>query len=968
MAAVSTTTRKTVRPRTHRRGPEAPVPGPPDGMFAGYLNPDRPNAGAFDEMFAPDGSVRPAARALHSALTSAGGVGLAARSEAVDRAYTDRGITFSLSGEERPIPLDPVPRIIGANEWRRLERGLIQRVRALEMFLADVYGAQEILRDRVLPRGLVSSCANFRREVAGLQPPTGVRIHVAGIDIIRDDAGVFRVLEDNLRCPSGVSYVIENRRTMARVFPDLFTRHRVAPVQDYAALLLRALRAAAPDSPDPTVVVLTPGVYNSAYFEHSLLARQMGVELVEGRDLLVRDDALYMRTTSGEHRVDVVYRRIDDDFLDPLQFHPESVLGVAGLLNAARAGNVVIANAVGTGVGDDKLVYTYVPDMIRYYLGEQVLLPNVETIRCWLPEEREYALDHADSLVFKPVEGSGGYGIVFGRDCSERELAAVRRRVRAHPRGWIAQPVIQLSTVPTWVDGKLVPRHVDLRPFVVDDGETISVLSGGLTRVALREGNLVVNSSQGGGGKDTWVLAGRREVREDGGTPLLGDTARGRRRRRVRAGADHGPAAAAAAAAATATTTRTAAAAGTVRTADGVRPWRSRRVTAVMLARNAASVYWIGRYVERADDIARILDTSVHHLLSDGTSEPVVESRTLLRVLGTPAPAEVRHLLELTEWVAWSEQNAGSIASSLRRARENARGSREIVSTEMWECLNTTTLAISSRAATARATGFGSFLAWVEQQAAMFAGLADSSMRRDESWLFLVLGRSLERVDMVVRLLMARAQDPASSPGWLTVLRSVGAGDLFTRTFGGTVDANRVVRLLLLDRLFPRSVFHALRVAETCITQLDANPGEAGRLLGRARSDLEYLRPDIASEDLAVRLAGLQHSVREANEAIAVQFFHAAPWVAWTAASELSVQPEEHAAASSSAPQHPPAEDPILREFATANDPDAPHPPARRAARSSARSSATASATASTTPSATAAAAGDRAKLPGVAR
>ncbi len=326
-----------------------------------------------------------------------------------------------------------------------------------------------------------------------------------------------------------------------------------------------------------------------------------------------------------------------------------------------------------------------------------------------------------------------------------------------------------------------------------------------------------------------------------------------------------------------------------------------------MLARNAASVYWIGRYVERADDTARILDTSVHHLLSDGTAEPLAESRTLLRVLGTPAPAEVRQLLDLTQWVAWSDENPASIASSLRRARENARGSREIVSTEMWECLNTTILALEDRAAAARATGFGSFLAWVEQQSAMFAGLADSSMRRDESWLFLVLGRSLERVDMVVRLLMARAQDPPSSLGWLTVLRSVGAGDLFTRTFRGVVDANRVVQLLLLDRLFPRSVFHALRVAEQCLSQLDAQPGEAQRLLGRARSDLEYTRPEAASEDLAARLADLQASVRAANEAIAVQFFHSAPWVAWRATDEAdpAAVPQEEAAPAAAPPVQP---------------------------------------------------------------
>jgi len=330
---------------------------------------------------------------------------------------------------------------------------------------------------------------------------------------VRDEAGTFRVLEDNVRCPSGVSYVMENRRTMARVFPDLFARHRVRAVGDYAVHLLRALRnAAAPNAADPTVVVLTPGVHNSAYFEHSLLARQMGVELVEGRDLFCRDHTIYLRTTEGERQVDVIYRRIDDPYLDPVHFRPDSVLGVAGLANAARAGNVVIANAMGTGVADDKLVYTYMPEIVQYYLNEKPLLPNVDTFRCWLPDERAHVLDRMSELVVKPVEGSGGYGIVFGPDASDKELAAITKKIRGDPRGWIAQPVVQLSTVPTQIDDKLAPRHVDLRPFAVNDGDEVWVLPGGLTRVALPEGSLVVNSSQGGGSKDTWVLASRASV------------------------------------------------------------------------------------------------------------------------------------------------------------------------------------------------------------------------------------------------------------------------------------------------------------------------------------------------------------------------------------------------------------------------------------------------------------------------
>lgn len=488
------------------------------GIFGGYEQLDvfPSYRGAFDEMFDGPDRVRGPYRSVHAELAPSDAAELDARAEALGRAFIDQGITFSLSGQERPFPLDLVPRVIAAAEWARLEKGIAQRVAALELFLDDIYSEQEILRDGVIPRRLITSCEHFHREAAGIKPPNGVRIHVAGIDLIRDANGTFRVLEDNLRSPSGVSYVMENRRAMARVFPDLFAAHRVRPVSDYAAHLLRALRkAAATNEADPTVVVLTPGPFNSAYFEHSLLARQMGVELVEGRDLFCRDNTVYMRTTEGERQVDVIYRRIDDIYLDPMQFRPDSVLGVAGVLNAARAGNVVISSAVGNGVGDDKLVYTYVPTIISYYLGEKPLLANVDTLRCWLDEEREEVLDRIDELVIKPVEGSGGYGIVFGHEASAKERAAVAKKIQADPRGWIAQPVVQLSTVPTRVGNHLAPRHVDLRPFAVNDGDEVWVLPGGLTRVALTEGSLVVNSSQGGGSKDTWVLASSRARADD---------------------------------------------------------------------------------------------------------------------------------------------------------------------------------------------------------------------------------------------------------------------------------------------------------------------------------------------------------------------------------------------------------------------------------------------------------------------
>ncbi|NMO01298.1 circularly permuted type 2 ATP-grasp protein [Gordonia sp. TBRC 11910] len=492
----------------------------PDGLdttdiFAAYAQGEPRASAAYDEMFDASGGVRAPYRGVLRAMSETDSSDIQNRVDALGRAFIDQGITFSLSGKERPFPLDVVPRVLSAAEWSKLETGIAQRVAALEMFLDDVYGDQQILRDGVVPKRLVVSCEHFHRQAANIRPPNGVRIHVAGIDLIRDEKGEFRVLEDNVRSPSGVSYVMTNRRTMARVFPDLFSSYRVRPVADYPSHLLRALRkAAVVNESDPTVVVLTPGVANSAYFEHSLLARQMGVELVEGRDLFCRDNVVYMRTTDGEQRVDVIYRRIDDEFLDPMQFRPDSMLGVAGLVNAARAGNVVISSAVGNGVADDKLIYTYVPEIIEYYLGEKPSLANVDTLRCWLDAECEEVLDRIEELVVKPVDGSGGYGIVFGPEATADELATLTRKIRNNPRGWIAQPVVQLSTTPTKIGDALVPRHIDLRPFAVNDGDSVWVLPGGLTRVALPEGSLVVNSSQGGGSKDTWVLASRTAPRE----------------------------------------------------------------------------------------------------------------------------------------------------------------------------------------------------------------------------------------------------------------------------------------------------------------------------------------------------------------------------------------------------------------------------------------------------------------------
>jgi uncharacterized circularly permuted ATP-grasp superfamily protein len=465
-------------------------------------------AEAWDEMFAAPGKPRAAYDALVSVLQPMDPAELRYRADQLARTFTDRGVTYDYAGEERPFPLDLIPRVIDAMEWDLVSRGVRQRVLALEAFLDDVYGEGSAFDDGVVPWRLIFTSEKFRREVAGIAPPNGVRVHVAGIDLIRDEQGKFRVLEDNVRVPSGVSYVIENRLAMTRTFPGLFAESKVHQVDEYPSKLLNALRAAAPHGiVDPFIVVLTPGVHNAAYFEHTLLARLMGVELVEGRDLFCWRNRVYVHTTHGRRPVDVIYRRVDDDWLDPLHFRPESLLGCPGLVNAARHGTVTVANGIGNGVADDKLIYTYLPDLIRYYLGEEPLLDNVESYRLEDQDTLSWVLGELGNLVLKPVDGAGGAGIVIGPHATAEQLADLKVKVEANPRGWMAQRPVALSTSPVLVGEKLAPRHIDLRPFAVNDGSDVWVLPGGLTRVALPEGELVVNSSQGGGSKDTWVLA-----------------------------------------------------------------------------------------------------------------------------------------------------------------------------------------------------------------------------------------------------------------------------------------------------------------------------------------------------------------------------------------------------------------------------------------------------------------------------
>jgi uncharacterized circularly permuted ATP-grasp superfamily protein len=467
----------------------------------------------FDEVFTQAGVPREHGEHLVAELERLGSERLVAAGQLRDAIFMRQGITFDLTttegaGADRPFPLDLVPRIIPADEWREIKRGLAQRIRALNHFVADVYHEREIVKAGIVPWTLIASRSHFARAAHGIRPPGGIYCHIAGCDLVRDEHGKWKVLEDNVRTPSGISYMLENRLAMTRLIPSLFAYYRVRPIDQYPALLLASLRAVAPGPEgEATVVVWTPGPANSAYFEHAFLARQMGVELVEASDLVVRDDVCYMRTTNGLARVSAIYRRLDDAFIDPLEFRPDSLLGVPGLIRAYRAGTVAIANAIGTGVADDKAIYLYVPEMIRFYLGEEPLLDNVTTYLLDDPEHLEIALARIDELVFKPTGESGGRGVVIGPHTSEERLIALAATVRSDPSQWIAQEVVKLSTVPTvQPDGTLASRHVDLRPFAIY-GEQIRIVPGGLTRVALEAGSMVVNSSRGGGSKDTWVLA-----------------------------------------------------------------------------------------------------------------------------------------------------------------------------------------------------------------------------------------------------------------------------------------------------------------------------------------------------------------------------------------------------------------------------------------------------------------------------
>ncbi|MGB5338881.1 MAG: circularly permuted type 2 ATP-grasp protein [Gammaproteobacteria bacterium] len=466
----------------------------------------------YDELIGSSGRPRKAAHSICKYMSALRDDELQDRSHAAELAMHVMGITFTVysegTGIDRVWPFDIIPRVISAREWKRTEAGLKQRVRALNCFIDDIYHDQNIIKDKIFPAEVLADSENYRKQCAGINPPLGIWAHICGSDLVRGEDGTIYVLEDNLRVPSGVSYMLENRLVMKRVFSDLFENQDILPVDDYPSQLYDMLAALSPrDIEQPEIVVLTPGIYNSAYFEHAYLAQQMGAELVEGRDLVVdKDDCVYMQTVEGPSRVDVIYRRVDDMFLDPEVFDPESTLGVAGLMRAWKAGNVALANAPGSGVADDKVVYSYVPEIIRYYLNEEPLIGNVPTYKCFNKEDREYVLEHIAELVIKPANESGGYGMLIGPQATQKELEHFKKLIRKDPRNYIGQPLLTLSTAPTLVGNRVEPRHLDLRPFILTGPDSVEVTMGGLTRVALRKGSRVVNSSQGGGSKDTWIV------------------------------------------------------------------------------------------------------------------------------------------------------------------------------------------------------------------------------------------------------------------------------------------------------------------------------------------------------------------------------------------------------------------------------------------------------------------------------
>ena len=842
-------------------------------LLEGYA----PVADAFDEMFDEHGQVRPHYRAALEELGRLSDREVLDRAEYVGSTYLEQGITFDVGGQELPFPIDVIPRIMTAEDFAVVESGIAQRVRALELFLADVYSTGAVFRDGVIPRRMVVSSSHYHRVAHGIQPPNGVRIHVSGTDLVRGADGNLRVLEDNVRVPSGVSYVITNRRAMSSAFPEILHRYPARAVHGYPTMLLAALRAAAPAGvTDPTVVVLTPGVYNSAYFEHALLARTMGVELVEASDLTCENGRIMASTTRGNRRVDVIYRRVDDEFLDPAHFRSDSLLGVAGLMTAARAGNVTIANAIGNGVADDKLTCTYVDDIIRYFLGEEPILPGVHTWRLENPDSLDEVMDRLDEVVVKPVDGSGGKGVVIGPSASRDELNELRTTLLQRPRDFIAQPVVQLSTVPTLVGDTIGPRHVDLRPFAVNDGEHVKVLPGGLTRVALQEGQLIVNSSQGGGSKDTWVLA-------DGRVGPVEPTSASPGPRHPSLGPDDE---AAGSAVGTQSQSQSNGGTGQVQR-QGAHTRPATRQPAMTLSRIADSLFWVSRYLERAEDLSRLLDANVQYMLEDPTVDHDQASRALLAAMGEDAdevaagrPVDIQLVLDR---LCYNFEAPSSLRAILTFARESARRVREVLSLDMWEAINTAYLDVRSPSFTRKRAKQA--FQQVRHDAILASGMARQTMIHDEGFEFMMLGRSLERVDMTSRLILAAAMSGGTDIAWTNAVRASGGHQSFVRENTGEGTGADAASFLLVNARFPRSLLYALTSVEKALKELEPLSGsrhdEALMMIGRARAGIEYLPAEEMMVGLTDRMEQVQATCTAVGDLVSRRYLGVREMETW---------------------------------------------------------------------------------------
>ena len=815
----------------------------------------------YDEVFTPSGDPRPHTEALAGALSELGREELADAGRRRDAIFMQQGITFDAGGpdvdgpiRDRPFPLDLVPRVIPAAEWTQIKRGLAQRIRALDRFVDDVYHGREIVHDGVVPWELIVSRPAFAREAHGIRPPGGVYCHVSGCDLVRDADGTWKVLEDNVRTPSGISYVLENRVAMLRLLPRLFNDYRVRPVDHYPALLATALRQVAPTEgeEEATVVVWTPGPFNSAYFEHTFLARQMGVELVEASDLVVRDAACYIRTTDGLQRVHAIYRRIDDDFMDPLEFRPDSLLGVPGLMRAYRAGTVAIVNAVGTGVADDKAIYHYVPDMIRYYLSEEPILSNVTTYLMADADQRKHVLDRLDQMVVKPTSESGGKGVFIGPAAGEEELARQADVVRREPERWIAQELVKLSTCPTASpDGSLAPRHVDLRPFAVF-GEDIHIVPGGLTRVALREGSMIVNSSQGGGSKDTWVLE------DDGDGLRTGGALRraGPARRCPTCAPAPGP-----------TSSNNS-------SSSDARPHRPRALLGrpqplARRAHGAAARRRLPRRPAGPRDRRRLDAALVGGAAGDhGRRQRAANGRD-----------DVISLLTL------DPDDPASVLFCVSGAREGARRVRDVFSAEMWEAINTFHLGLLRRdMSAALRSGPYSLYAYVRERCALFWGVTDRTMLRDEARAFLEAGAAIEAGDMVLRMLRVALPTDEAEPSEadprdgqaVALLQAMGGFQAFRRAIPAPPKASLVGSFLLYERAYPDSVAHSVSALHNALTAADSSYRSSAPVLrlSRLMADLDFRSRSVeGAGPLAQTLGPVQRELELVDGDIALRYF-----------------------------------------------------------------------------------------------